>query len=125
VLTKPLLGVVGILAVALLWFYVSNLQLKNDLQVSVVKQEAAETSLRTAQQEADLVSTQLENFTKKMAIIEKERNEAQLQVAKMRDLFQDHDFAKLLSKKPGLVENLMQKKTKEVFDEIEALTTSD
>jgi len=40
----------------------------------------------------------------------------------MRDLFQDHDFAKLLTKKPGLIENLMIKKTEEVFSEIEALT---
>lgn len=104
------------------WFYTGNLQLKNDLQVAVVKQEAAETSLRTAKQEQELVNTQLAQFVIKMATIEKERNDARVQVHEMRNLFQDHDFARLLEKKPGLIENLMVKKTQEVFDEIEALT---
>ena len=57
-----------------------------------------------------------------MVKIEKERDEARVEVDKMRDLFQDHDFAKLITRKPGLIENRMIKKTKEVFDEIEALT---
>ena len=121
-LTKPLLGVVGVMALALLWFWTSNLQLKNDLQVAIIKVEAAETSLRTAQQEQELADTQLKQFTAKMVTIERERNEARREVDKMRDLFQDHDFAKLITRKPGLIENLMIKKTKEVYDEIEALT---
>jgi len=121
-LTKPLLGVMAIMALALLWFYTSNLQLKNDLQVAIIKVEAVETSLRTAQQEQELSATQLKQFTLKVITIERERNEARKEVDKMRDLFQDHDFAKLITRKPGLIENLMIKKTKEVYDEIEALT---
>jgi len=121
-LTKPLLGIVFALVLGLWWFYTLNLQLKNDLQVAIIEQEAAETSLRTSQQEKELTDTQFAQFTVKMAKIEKERNEARIQVTKMRDLFQDHDFAKLLSRKPGLIENLMIKKTKKVFDEIEAIT---
>ena len=121
-LTKPLLGVIAVLGLALWWFYTVNLGLKNELQVAVIKQEAAETSLRTAQQEKALVDTQMKNFSLKMVVIEKERDEAKIQVDKMRDIFQDHDFAKLISRKPGLIENLMIKKTEEVFNEIEALT---
>lgn len=121
-LTKGLLAGTVMLALACAWFYTTNLQLKNELQVSIIKTEAAETSLRTAQQERQLIDTQLEQFAAKTIEIEKERDEARAEVNKMRDLFQDHDFANLLTKKPGLVSKLMIKKTREVFDEIEALT---
>ena len=121
-LTKPLIGIVGALALLCWWFYTMNLQLKNDLQVSIIKTEAAETSLRTAQQERQLLDTQLEQFAAKTVEIERERDEARAQVDGMKDMFQDHDFANLLTKKPGLVSKLMVKKTREVFDEIEALT---
>jgi len=117
-ITKGLVGVIFFLSVMLTFFYMSNLKLKNDLQVAIIQVEAAETSLRTAQQEAELAAVQLEQFNAKMQIIVEERNESRAQVDRMRDLFQDHDFAKLLTKKPGLIENLMIKKTEEVFSEI-------
>lgn len=121
-MTKPLIGVVALMFFVTVLLYTANLKLKNELQVAIIKVEAAETSLRTAQQEAELADKQFMQFTIKMATIEKERNEARIEVDKMRDLFQDHDFAKLITRKPGLIENLMIKKTKEVYDEIEALT---
>ena len=121
-ITKGLLAGVVAMAMVAWWFYTSNLQLKNDLQTAIIKVEAVETSLRTAEQEQELLAIQMKQFTAKMAVMEMERNQARVQVNKMRDLFQDHDFAKLLSRKPGLIENLMIKKTQEVFDEIETLT---
>ena len=121
-ITKGLLGVIGVLLLTLGWYYVSNLQLKNDLQTAIIEKEAAQTSLLTAQHEKELADSQLSQFAVKMAKIEQERAEARVEVEKMRDLFQDHDFAKLLSRKPGLIENRMIKKTEEVFNEIEALT---
>lgn len=121
-LTKPLIGVVALMFFVTVLLYTANLKLKNELQIAIIKVEAAETSLRTAQQEQELADTQLAQFAIKSAKIEKERNEARIEVDKMRDLFQDHDFAKLITRKPGLIENLMIKKTQEVFDEIEALT---
>lgn len=115
-------AVIAVLVLALAWQMFKVQGLEKALVVAVVKQEAAETSLRTAEQEKDLVDLQLENFTTKMVIIAKERDDARVQVNKMRDIFQDHDFAKLITRKPGLIENLMIKKTEEVFNEIEALT---
>ncbi len=121
-LTKPLIGLVVILGIALTWFYTSNLKLKNDLQTAIIKVEAGETTIRTMKTGQELLDTQLEQFTAKMLVIEADRVEALIQVDDMRNLFQRHDFANLLSKKPGLVEKLMINKTREVFDEIEALT---
>ncbi|MCP3674510.1 MAG: hypothetical protein GY829_08595 [Gammaproteobacteria bacterium] len=115
--------VILFMAVAIGFLKFQIVELEKALVVAVVKQEAAETNARTAEIAQTLTEVQVKNFTAKIAVIEKERNEAQVQVNKMRNLFQDHDFAKLIAKKPGLIENLMIKKTKEVFDEIEALTT--
>lgn len=42
----------------------------------------------------------------------------------MKNVFADHKFGKLLAAKPGLVTNLMQKKTQEVFDEFEDVANS-
>jgi predicted Holliday junction resolvase-like endonuclease len=119
---KGLVAVVGVLATALFYFYLTNTQLKGDLQVAIVKQEAAETSLRTAEEERQLIDTQFEQFTAKSVQIEKERNEARADVDKVRVIFEDHDFANLLTKNPEGVTRLMIKKTREVFDEIEELT---
>jgi hypothetical protein len=117
-------AVIAVLVMALAWQTFKVQGLEKALVVAVVKQEAAETTARTAEMQHTLARAQIENFTIKMVEIEKERDEARLQVDKMRDIFQDHDFAKLISRKPGLVENLMIKKTQEVFDEIEALTAN-
>ena len=121
-LTKPLLGAVGLLVIACGLLYISNQSLRIDLQTAIIKKEAAETSLKTAEDKALLVETQLEQFSAKVNSMQKERDEARAEVNKMRNLFQDHDFAYLLKKKTGLVENLMIKRTQEVFDEVEALT---
>ncbi len=50
--------------------------------------------------------------------------EAREQGQYMKNVFADHKFGKLLAAKPGLVTNLMQKKTKEVFDEFENVANS-
>lgn len=115
-------AVIAVLVLALAWQMFKVQGLEKALVVAVVKQEAAETSLRTAEQEKGLIETQIRQYSEKLVIIGKERDEARVQVDKMRDIFQDHDFAKLITRKPGLIENLMIKKTEEVFNEIEALT---
>jgi hypothetical protein len=110
------------MAIYIFFIYTANLGLKNDLQAAIIKQEAAETSLRSAEQEAELVDLQLIQYAEKALVLTQERIAAEEQVDEMRTLFQDHDFANLVDKKPGLVENLMIKKTAEVFGEIETLT---
>lgn len=115
-------AVIGLLVIALAWQTFKVQGLEKALVVAVVKQEAAETTAKTAKTAKELAETQIDQFSEKVAIISKERDEARIQVDKMRDLFQDHDFAKLLTRKPGLIENLMIKKTQEVFNEIETIT---
>lgn len=115
-------AVIVLLGLALAWQTFKVQGLEKALVVAAVKQEAAETTARTAVAEKELSDTQIRQFSEKVVIISKERDEARVQVNQMRDIFQDHDFAKLITKKPGLIENLMIKKTEQVFDEIESLT---
>ena len=115
-------GIIAVLVMALVWSQFKVVGLEKALVVAAVKQEAAETTARTEKISGELMETQLAEFSAKSLILAKERDEARIQVDKMRDIFQDHDFAKLITAKPGLVENLMIKKTKKVFDEIDALT---
>jgi hypothetical protein len=61
-------------------------------------------------------------FQEKIAQIEAERLTARKQVEYTRTLFNDHDFAKLMAAKPGLITNRMQKATDEVFADLRAIT---
>jgi hypothetical protein len=76
----------------------------------------------TLQQEIDLVAVQVVQFQEKIAKIEAERLTARKQVEYTRTLFNDHDFAKLMAAKPGLITNRMQKATDEVFADLRAIT---
>lgn len=119
---KALSGFTIMLVVYCAFLTYKNTSLESDLLVATVQKNAAETSARTAEAELELTTIQLNNYAEKIVVIEKERDKARIQVDKMVDIFQDHDFAKLLTNKPGLIENLMVKKTRKVFDEIEVLT---
>jgi hypothetical protein len=121
---KGAIGIIVALGLALAWQTFKVQGLEKAIVVAAVKQEAAEASLATAKQTAELVELQLATSQEKLEKIESERDNARVQVDKMRDIFQDHDFAKLITRKPGLIENRMIKKTEEVFNEIEALTSS-
>lgn len=119
---KAALAVIIALAMALAWQTFQVQGLEKELVVAAVKLDASETSARTLKTQNSLIETQLENFAAKVVKLEQERTEAKAQVTEMVNLFQDHDFANLIKRKPGLIENLMIKKTQEVFNEIEALT---
>ena len=121
-LFKAACGVIVTLLMVLAWGQFKIQGLEKALIITVIKQEAAETSARTAVIEKTLTTVQIKNFITKTTVIKKQRDEARQEVTKMRDLFQNHDFAKLLSQNPVLIENLMIKKTEEIFDEIEAIT---
>ncbi len=76
----------------------------------------------TLQEEIDLVAVQVSQFQEKIAQIEAERLTAMKQVEYTRTLFNDHDFAKLMAAKPGLITNRMQTATDEVFTDLRTVT---
>lgn len=121
-IAKFLAVIIVAMALVIVWGKFQIQGLEKELQAAVIKQEAAEATARSLESEKQVVESQLENFQRKVVEIEAEREEARKQVRYMRDIFQDHDFAKLIAAKPGLIENRMVKKTAEVLQELENVT---
>ena len=63
-----------------------------------------------------------EQAQKQIQAIEKEKQEAVKEVNKLRTTFAKHDLDNLALKKPKLIENIVNKGTKKVKEEIIALT---
>jgi len=63
-----------------------------------------------------------EQAQKQIQTIEKEKQEAVKEVNKLRTTFAKHDLDNLALKKPKLIENIVNKGTKKVKEEIIALT---
>lgn len=57
-------------------------------------------------------------------VVDKKLEVAREQGQYMKNVFADHEFGRLLAKKPGLITKLMQKKTQAVFDEFEDVANS-
>ena len=120
--SKVLIGVILAMAVVGVWgkmqidaLTIDNINLTTERDAAVADAEALETTIKV---QAEQIAANAE----KMREIEAERLEAQKEVQYVRTLFADHDFARLLAAKPGLIENRMIKKTAEVLSELEAAT---
>jgi hypothetical protein len=119
---KAALAVIVVMALAGVWMKfeintltIANINLTTERDAAVESAEALETTI-TVQAEAIAANAE------KMREMDTERLEAQKQVEYMRSLFAGHDFANLLAKKPGLIENRMIKKTAEVLNDLEAVS---
>lgn len=92
---------------------------KLQIQGLIVEVSVAESNLEAAETHSAVQATQIDQYTTKIAQIGTERAAARKQVRELQALFNGHDFNDLLQKKPGLIQNRMQKGTKQVFKEFE------
>ena len=60
--------------------------------------------------------------TEQITLLETQRQEAQRELSKLRDTFAKHDIGKLALAKPKLIENIVNKGTKKVKDDMIELT---
>jgi uncharacterized protein HemX len=93
-----------------------------EVQVLALELSTSKANEAQLQEEMDLVAVQVGQFQKKIAQIEAERATARKQVEYTRNLFNDHDFANLMAKKPGLITIRMQKATDAVFADLRAIS---
>lgn len=105
-----------------MWQKIQVGQLENENQRITIELSTSKANEAQLQDEMDLVAVQVGQFQKKIAQIEAERATARKQVEYTRSLFNDHDFAKLMAKKPGLITIRMQKATDAVFADLRAIT---
>ena len=105
-----------------LWQKVQVEQLRNEIQVLTIEKDAAVASQRAAEEAQAFQAIQVQQFQVKNAELQAAAAAARKQVQYTRDIFNDHDLANLMAKKPGLITKRMQDGTDKVFADLRALT---
>ena len=112
-MSKILLGVVGVLAIALYFLWSQNSRLASLNQAF---------ELRDQEQKAEIESLQndFKVQTEGLLAIQSRNQEIEAEMSRYLDIFKRHNLSKLAAAKPGLIETRVNNGTKDVFDSIEA-----
>ena len=116
-MSKILIGIIIVMGLGG-WF------LYNQNQELVELNKAFE--LRDAEQQATITAIQerMETTQKALQGLQVKNQQYEEEMSEYLDIFRRHNLAKLASAKPGLIEPSVNKRTKEVFDEIEAISNN-
>ena len=126
IFTKAKIAIIGIAVLTIgltIWAgytYVTNLQKKVEFLSGEVK--TLEISNKTLTAERAQLKTDLKENKRNQEILNTELREARKGKDELIKLFSDHDFAKLVEKKPGLIEIRINKATDKVFKELEDIS---
>ena len=114
-MSKILIGIIVVMGLGGYFLYNKNLEL-------VQLNKAYE--VRDAEQKATIVAIQknMETTQKALTGLQVKNQQYEEEMAEYLDIFRRHNLAKLASAKPGLIEPSVNKRTKEVFDEIEDIS---
>jgi len=107
---------------AALWQTLQVQRAENEIQRITTELSAERANVAQLEDEIDLIGVQVGQFQEKIAQMDAERLSARRQVEYTRTLFNDHDLAKLMAAKPGLITNRMQKATDAVLTDLRAAT---
>ena len=115
-MSKILIGIIVVMGLGGYFLYNKNLEL-------VQLNKAYE--VRDAEQRATIVAIQknMETTQKALTGLQVKNQQYEEEMAEYLDIFRRHNLAKLASAKPGLIEPSVNKRTKEVFDEIEDISS--
>lgn len=102
------------------FWYIDRLQ--DNISTLKGNQIALESSIAQQNQSIKTYLANQEKAQKQIQAIEKEKQEAVREVNKLRTTFAKHDLDNLALRKPKLIENIVNKGTKKVKEEIIALT---
>ena len=102
------------------FWYIDRLQ--DNISTLKGNQIALENSIAQQNESIKTYLANQEKAQKQIQAIEKEKQEAVREVNKLRTTFAKHDLDILALKKPKLIENIVNKGTKKVKEEIIALT---
>lgn len=101
-------------------WYIDRLQ--DNISTLKGNQIALETSIAKQNESIKTYLANQEQAQKQIQSLEKDKQEAVREVNKLRTTFAKHDLDNLALKKPKLIENIVNKGTKKVKEEIIALT---
>lgn len=114
--------IIGICATVLggSMLYIKWLQAENETLRA--NQAKLEQSIATQNESIKNYLANQKRQTEQITLLETQRQEAQRELSKLRDTFAKHDIGKLALAKPKLIENIVNKGTKKVKDDMIELT---
>jgi|TARA_R100000322_G_scaffold101130_1_gene64073 uncharacterized membrane protein len=110
--SKILLGVVGVLAIALYFLWSQNSRLASLNQAFELRDQEQKAAIESLQND---FKTQTEG----LLAIQSRNQEIEAEMSRYLDIFKRHNLSKLAAAKPGLIETRVNNGTKEVFESIE------
>ena len=112
-MSKILLGVVGVLAIALYFLWSQNSRLASLNQAFELRDQEQKAAIESLQNDFKVQ-------TEGLLAIQSRNQEIEAQMSRYLDIFKRHNLSKLAAAKPGLIETRVNNGTKDVFDSIEA-----
>ena len=112
-MSKILLGVVGVLAIALYFLWSQNSRLASLNQAFELRDQAQKAAIESLQNDFKVQ-------TEGLLAIQSRNQEIEAEMSRYLDIFKRHNLSKLAAAKPGLIETRVNNGTKDVFDSIEA-----
>ncbi len=112
-MSKILLGVVGVLAIALYFLWSQNSRLASLNQAFELRDQEQRAAIESLQSDFKVQ-------TEGLLAIQSRNQEIEAEMSRYLDIFKRHNLSKLAAAKPGLIETRVNNGTKDVFDSIEA-----
>ena len=112
-MTKILLGVVGVLVIALYFLWSQNSRLASLNQAFELRDQEQKAAIESLQNDFKVQ-------TEGLLAIQSRNQEIEAEMSRYLDIFKRHNLSKLAAAKPGLIETRVNNGTKDVFDSIEA-----
>ena len=111
-MSRILLGVVGVLAIALYFLWSQNSRLASLNQAFELRDQEQRAAIESLQND---FKTQTEG----LLAIQSRNQQIEAEMSRYLDIFKRHNLSKLAAAKPGLIETRVNNGTKEVFESIE------
>ena len=111
-MSKILLGVVGVLAIALYFLWSQNSRLASLNQAFELRDQEQRAAIESLQNDFKVQ-------TEGLLAIQSRNQEIEAEMSRYLDIFKRHNLSKLAAAKPGLIETRVNNGTKEVFESIE------
>ena len=112
-MSKILLGVVGVLAIALYFLWSQNSRLASLNQAFELRDQEQKAAIESLQNDFKVQPEGL-------LALQSRNQEIEAEMSRYLDIFKRHNLSKLAAAKPGLIETRVNNGTKDVFDSIEA-----
>ena len=112
-MSKILLGVVGVLALALYFLWSPHSRRASLYQAFELRGQEQRAAIESLQNDFKVQ-------TEGLLAIQSRNQEIEAEMSRYLDIFKRHNLSKLAAAKPGLIETRVNNGTKDVFDSIEA-----